>query len=234
MLKIVVVDVVIVNYTLGFVHWILKWKIVEKFWLTSLSFNANSSDIVLVLTVLFKLFTVLEFSYLHRMVVPLSCGGVDAPSLCCLFGVERLLEQLLLLILLLLDFVSSSTPLCSIISLTSLIFLSIFSSSKSWQFVILLLLLLLLFSNLLLLWVVVVLLVVVLVLLSLLSDNNDSGVVEGDGGDVPFCVIVELMVVEQFVVFVSVFDVVVDVNCSFNVFTSFSANVALCVWNVIN
>lgn len=75
----------------------------------------------------------------------------------------------------------------------------------------------------------VVVVVVLLSLLSLLSDNNDNGVVEGDGGDVPFCVIVELLVVEQFVVFVSVFDVVVDVNCSFNVFTSFSANVALCL-----
>lgn len=78
---------------------------------------------------------------------------------------------------------------------------------------------LLLFSNLLLvLW------------LSLLSDKSDSGVVEGDGGDVPFCVIVVAVVEFDNVVFDCVVDVVVDVNCSFNVFTSFSANVALWRW----
>lgn len=52
--------------------------------------------------------------------------------------------------------------------------------------------------------------------------------VEGDGGDVPFCVIVVAVVEFDSVVFVCVLDVVVVVNCSFNVFTSFSANVALC------
>ena len=52
--------------------------------------------------------------------------------------------------------------------------------------------------------------------------------VEGDGGDVPFCVIAVVDVEFDNVVFVCVLDVVVDVNCSFNVFTSFSANVALC------
>lgn len=77
--------------------------------------------------------------------------------------------------------------------------------------------LLLLFNNLLLvLW------------LSLLSDKSDRGVVEGDGGDVPFCVIVVAAVEFDNVVFVCVLDGVVVVNCSFNVFTSFSANVALC------
>lgn len=74
---------------------------------------------------------------------------------------------------------------------------------------------LLLFSNLLLL------------LLSLLSDSNDNGVVDGEGGDVPFCVIAVVDVVFDNVVFVCVFDVAV--NCSFNVLTSFSASVALCV-----
>lgn len=52
--------------------------------------------------------------------------------------------------------------------------------------------------------------------------------VEGDGGDVPFCVIVVVVVEFNNVVFVCVLDVGGDVNCSFNVFTSFSANVALC------
>lgn len=61
-----------------------------------------------------------------------------------------------------------------------------------------------------------------------MSDNNDNGVVEGDGGDVPFCVIVVVVVEFDNVVFDCVLDVVVVVNCSFNVFTSFSANVALC------
>lgn len=76
---------------------------------------------------------------------------------------------------------------------------------------------LLLFSNLLLLlW------------LSLLSDKSDKGVVEGDGGDVPFCVIVVVDVEFDNVVFVCVLDGVVVVNCSFNVLTSFSAKVALC------
>lgn len=51
--------------------------------------------------------------------------------------------------------------------------------------------------------------------------------VEGDGGDVPFCVIVVVVVEFDNVVFVWVLDVAVVVNCSFNVFTSFSANVAL-------
>lgn len=63
-------------------------------------------------------------------------------------------------------------------------------------------------------------------LLSLLSDNSDSGVVDGEGGDVPFCVIVRAEFEFDNVVFGSVFDVAV--NCSFNVFTSFSASVALC------
>lgn len=62
----------------------------------------------------------------------------------------------------------------------------------------------------------------------MLSDNSDSGVVDGDGGDVPFCVIVVVVVEFDNVVFDCVLDVVVVVNCSFNVFTSFSANVALC------
>jgi hypothetical protein len=75
---------------------------------------------------------------------------------------------------------------------------------------------LLLFSNLLL----------AVLLLSLLSDNSDNGVVDGEGGDVPFCVIVVVDVVFDSVVFVCVFDVAV--NCSFNVLTSFSASVALC------
>lgn len=52
--------------------------------------------------------------------------------------------------------------------------------------------------------------------------------VEGDGGDVPFCVIAVVDVEFDNVVFVCVLDVVVVVNCSFNVFTSFSARVALC------
>lgn len=52
--------------------------------------------------------------------------------------------------------------------------------------------------------------------------------VEGDGGDVPFCVIAVVVVEFDNVVFACVLDVAVDVNCSFNVFTSFSANVALC------
>lgn len=51
---------------------------------------------------------------------------------------------------------------------------------------------------------------------------------EGDGGDVPFCVIVVVDVEFDNVVFACVLDVVVVVNCSFNVLTSFSANVALC------
>lgn len=67
-----------------------------------------------------------------------------------------------------------------------------------------------------------------ILLLSLLSDSNESGVVDGDGGDVPFCVIVVVACVFESAVFGCVFDGVVDVNCSFNVFTSFSANVALC------
>lgn len=54
--------------------------------------------------------------------------------------------------------------------------------------------------------------------------------VEGDGGDVPFCVIAVVDVEFDNVVFACVLDVAVDVNCSFNVFTSFSANVALCKW----
>lgn len=66
-----------------------------------------------------------------------------------------------------------------------------------------------------------------MLLLFALSDNRDSGVVDGDGGDVPFCVIVVVVVEFDNVVFVGVFDAVV-VNFSFNVFTSFSANVALC------
>jgi hypothetical protein len=61
----------------------------------------------------------------------------------------------------------------------------------------------------------------------LLSDSNESGVVDGEGGDVPFCVIVVVDVVFDSVVFVCVFDVAVNVNCSFNVLTSFSASVAL-------
>lgn len=52
--------------------------------------------------------------------------------------------------------------------------------------------------------------------------------VEGEGGDVPFCVIVVAAVEFDNVVFVCVLDGVVVVNCSFNVFTSFSAKVALC------
>lgn len=75
---------------------------------------------------------------------------------------------------------------------------------------------LLLFSN---------LFVVVVLVLSLLSDNRDNGVVDGDGGDVPFCVIVLVEIVFDNDVFVSVLDVAV--NCSFNVLTSFSASVAL-------
>lgn len=63
--------------------------------------------------------------------------------------------------------------------------------------------------------------------LSLLSDKSDNGVVDGDGGDVPFCVIVVVVVEFDNVVFVCVLDGVVDVSCSFNVLTSFSANVAL-------
>lgn len=51
--------------------------------------------------------------------------------------------------------------------------------------------------------------------------------VDGDGGDVPFCVIVVVVVEFDNVVFVCVLDGVVDVSCSFNVLTSFSANVAL-------
>lgn len=51
---------------------------------------------------------------------------------------------------------------------------------------------------------------------------------EGEGGDVPFCVIVVVVVEFDNVVFVCVLDVGVDVNCSFNVLTSFSAKVALC------
>jgi hypothetical protein len=80
--------------------------------------------------------------------------------------------------------------------------------------------LLLLFNNLLLV-------AVVLFVLSLLSDNNDRGVVDGDGGEVPFCVIVLVEILFDNVVSESpVLDVVV--NCSFNEFTSFSASVALC------
>jgi hypothetical protein len=67
-------------------------------------------------------------------------------------------------------------------------------------------------------------------LLSLLSDDSsDNGVVDGEGGDVPFCVIVLVEFVFDNVVFVCVVDV--EVNCSFNVFTSFSASVALCKKN---
>lgn len=51
--------------------------------------------------------------------------------------------------------------------------------------------------------------------------------VEGDGGDVPFCVIAVVVAEFDNVVFACVLDVAVDVNCSFNVFTSFSASVAL-------
>lgn len=54
--------------------------------------------------------------------------------------------------------------------------------------------------------------------------------VEGEGGDVPFCVIAVAVVEFDNVVFACVLDVAVDVNCSFNVLTSFSANVALCKW----
>lgn len=52
--------------------------------------------------------------------------------------------------------------------------------------------------------------------------------VEGEGGDVPFCVIVVVVVEFDNVVFVCVLDGAVSVNCSFNVLTSFSAKVALC------
>jgi hypothetical protein len=57
-------------------------------------------------------------------------------------------------------------------------------------------------------------------LLSLLSESSDKGVVDGDGGEVPFCVI-------ALVVLPSAVSFEVAVNCSFSVFTSFSASVAL-------
>lgn len=66
---------------------------------------------------------------------------------------------------------------------------------------------------------------VVLLLLSLFSDNKDNGVVDGEGGDVPFCVIDVADALLDKVVFICVF--AVAVNCSFKVLTSFSASVAL-------
>lgn len=63
------------------------------------------------------------------------------------------------------------------------------------------------------------LLIVALLLLSLFSDSKDNGVVDGEGGDVPFDAVLEREL------FICVFDVAV--NCSFKVLTSFSASVAL-------
>jgi hypothetical protein len=66
-------------------------------------------------------------------------------------------------------------------------------------------------------------LLIVALLLSLFSDSKDNGVVDGDGGDVPFCVIVDAVLESELII--CVFDVAV--NCSFKVLTSFSASVAL-------